>query len=243
MNRSQRHPALHYRFRMVAPALTALLLAACSSDGDYFPQRDGYIDAPQRNAVEVVERDHRIDLSPGQSSLTSVQIDSLNAFLASHGRDYGDHIEIYTTLASGLGQGRTRNAMIVDELRSAFIRGGYLSTRIHLINQADSSDSLRVAIQRYSVVLPDCSIEAEKAESGWTNEPVAMRPLGCANERNLGLMVADPRDLAGHRNLGHASGVRESEAIIRYNTDSVKDLLLTGTGSGAAGEGQGGGGD
>ncbi len=231
MNRSQRHPAPLYRTRLAVPALTALLLAACSTNGDYFPQRDGYIATPERNTVEVASSDYRIDLSPGQTSLTSVQIDGLNTFLAAQGREYGDHIEIYTTLNSGLGQRKSRNAMIVDELRSAFIRGGYLSTRIHLMNEANSTDSLRVAIQRYTVTLPDCTYEAEKADEGWTNEPVGARPLGCANERNLGLMVADPRDLAGYRELGPTRGVRDSGAIIRYDTDKVKEIVKTGTGS------------
>ena len=51
-----------------------------------------------------------------------------------------------------------------------------------------------------------------------------MSNLGCANAVNLGLMVADPNDLAMGTPTAPADAAREAEAIVRYRTDKVKAL-------------------
>ena len=72
------------------------------------------------------------------------------------------------------------------------------------------------------VVLPGCP--------DWTRDPgydplnLPLSNLGCANAVNLGLMVADPGDLARTVPTSPADGTREAEAIARYRTDKVKQL-------------------
>ena len=72
---------------------------------------------------------------------------------------------------------------------------------------------------RATAIEPDCP--------GY-NEPVTSfdrfgRPnmaIGCANEINLGLMVADPNDLVRGRPLAPADAERSALAVQKYRTDS-----------------------
>lgn len=49
--------------------------------------------------------------------------------------------------------------------------------------------------------------------------------LGCATQSNLAMMVADPKDLIQARSLDGADGVAAVNAVERYQTDKVKDLI------------------
>ncbi|MFN3231538.1 MAG: CpaD family pilus assembly lipoprotein [Alphaproteobacteria bacterium] len=223
------HSYFGFRTKIASCLLLGALLAGCAGNDDgYFPPRDGYYDPPERTSVDVTQKDLRIDLAPGQADISGTQINELNRFLAASGKEYGDHIEIRTSLTRGLGENTSRTARIAGNLRSAFIRGGYLSSRVHLVDTPTSSDGLTVSIQRYQVVLPDCGIEAAKTREDWFNEPVGARPLGCSNERNLGLMIADPRDLVGNPVTGPATGIREAEAVGRYYRGEVKEPVSSG---------------
>lgn len=81
---------------------------------------------------------------------------------------------------------------------------------------------VEVRVDGHLVRLPGCP--------DWSRDPafdpwnLPLSNLGCANAINLGLMVANPADLAGGRELGPADGTREAEAVARYRTDKVKDL-------------------
>ncbi len=198
------------------------LLAACSTNNNYMPPRTGYIDIRARNTTTLTSLSYRLELGRGQTALTRAQIDGLNRFLAANGEADGDHIEIRTATLAGPG----RNAAIADALRDSFLAGGYVPSRVEIIEAPGYGDTVEVAIQRYAVVLPDCSHDIERNEGimEWSDEPVDIRKLGCSNEYNFGLMLADPRDLDGGRALGKAAGYREVGAVQRYRTDKVKEL-------------------
>ena len=73
-----------------------------------------------------------------------------------------------------------------------------------------------------SVALPGCPDWSRDPGYDPRNEPLSN--LGCANAFNLGLMVADPRDLSTGTPTAPADATREAEAVIRYRTDKVKQL-------------------
>lgn len=95
---------------------------------------------------------------------------------------------------------------------------------IHTMREADHMLGRRaeIVVTAYAVQLPACP--------NWSRDPAAdpgnlpLSNLGCANAVNLGLMVADPRDLVGDRPFGAADGTREADAIARYRADKVKKL-------------------
>lgn len=198
------------------------LLAACGTNNNYMPPRTGYIEVPPRTTTTLTSLNYRVELGRGQTALTRAQIDGLNRFLAANGETDGDHIEIRTAALAGPG----RNAAIADALRGSFLAGGYAPSRVEIVEAAGYGDVVEVVIQRYAIILPDCSqdIERDAGMMEWSDEPVNIRKLGCSNEYNFGLMLADPRDLDGGRALGNAAGYREVGAVQRYRTDKVKEL-------------------
>jgi pilus biogenesis lipoprotein CpaD len=219
-----RFPISRRSTRLVLIAgLSALALTACDrTTNTYFPPRHGYLEITPRNEVSLATSQHRLDLDRVQTRLNRTQIDRLNVFLAGLGEEEGDHIEIRTALTGG----PQRNAAIADDLRRSFVSGGYAPSRVRVIEVPQMRDTVEVVLLRYTVVLPDCSHEVSRLSGiqGWSDEPVGERALGCNNERNLGLMIADPRDLSGDRELAPSPGYRESDAVQRYRLDKIKEI-------------------
>jgi len=81
---------------------------------------------------------------------------------------------------------------------------------------------LEVLVSATSVALPGCPDWSGDPGYDPRNEPLSN--LGCANAFNLGLMVADPRDLSMGTPTAPADATREAEAVLRYRTDKVKQL-------------------
>ena len=93
-----------------------------------------------------------------------------------------------------------------------------------------SADQVALVVKRAVAIPPDCEVE---------QPGLAQRPdwkVGCAVNASLGLMVADPRDLARGRPLGPADGESASKAIENYRNpekeegqgESLKLELTTG---------------
>lgn len=220
--------------QIIGMAAGAMLLSACSTNNGYMPPRTGYLDPPPHVTANLQVMNFRVELGHGQSALTRPQIDGLNRFLAANGEADGDHILIRTSAMAGPG----RNAAIADNLRNSFLAGGYAPSRVEIIETPGYADVVEVSIQRYTVQFPDCSNEIRRdGIMKWSDEPVDMRKLGCSNEYNFGLMVADPRDLQGGRQLGDAAGYREVGAVQRYRTNQVKELESESTGGSSGGGG------
>lgn len=90
---------------------------------------------------------------------------------------------------------------------------------------------------------PDYTIKVVKTKNGsvavppacpdWssaTTNPFDNQPLpqfGCANARNLAIMVDRPEDLVHGRPLGDSSGVLAVGAIRRYNNNQTRGLIDT----------------
>jgi pilus assembly protein CpaD len=75
--------------------------------------------------------------------------------------------------------------------------------------------------------------------SSHTNLPASN--FGCATHRNLGLMVANPRDLLRGQEMGPTSGARAAKGVERYYRGDR--WIPTGSeGSSGAGGGSGGSG-
>lgn len=81
---------------------------------------------------------------------------------------------------------------------------------------------VELVIERYLVTLPACPDWSRESGTDFSNQPHSN--LGCATQTNLGLMVAEPRDLVRGRTLGPADGVHQAEGIVRYRQGKVVEL-------------------
>ena len=67
-----------------------------------------------------------------------------------------------------------------------------------------------------------------------------MPNYGCADTANLGMMIADPRDLIQGKDVGLYDGTRHALSVEMYRKDEVKELITENTsnlGSSAGGGG------
>jgi hypothetical protein len=74
---------------------------------------------------------------------------------------------------------------------------------------------------------PTCPSYATAVKDPYDNQP--MPQFGCANARDLALMIEKPEDLVGGRSMGDASGVTTVGAVRRYYNNQTRGLLWTGT--------------
>jgi pilus assembly protein CpaD len=77
-----------------------------------------------------------------------------------------------------------------------------------------------VAVQRTLVTLPPCPNWSKRPYSDFDNQPSSN--FGCATETDLGMMVANPTDLASGLPLGSTAGQPTAAAVNRYLNDKVE---------------------
>jgi pilus assembly protein CpaD len=75
----------------------------------------------------------------------------------------------------------------------------------------------------YVAVPPNCADWKDENANLFDNQP--MPQFGCANARNLAIMVDNPNDLMQGRNLDPARGVVISGAILRYDSSQTRGLI------------------
>ncbi|MGI9510341.1 MAG: CpaD family pilus assembly lipoprotein [Geminicoccaceae bacterium] len=81
---------------------------------------------------------------------------------------------------------------------------------------------VEIVLERYLVTPPACPDWSRRTGVDYANQPHTN--FGCATETNLGLMIADPRDLVKGRTLAPADGVHQAEGIVRYREGQQPEL-------------------
>lgn len=81
---------------------------------------------------------------------------------------------------------------------------------------------VELVLERHLVTLPACPDWSRQSGTDFSNQPHSN--FGCATQTNLGLMVAEPKDLVRGRTLAPADGVHQAEGVVRYRTGKVVEL-------------------
>jgi pilus assembly protein CpaD len=153
--------------------------------------------------------------APGSDQLGRNEDDKFAAFLARAGVRPGDRLYLVPAASDRLAAAR------IDRLARELDRRGLGAETLPAASGV-AADHLLVLADRYVVTLPACP--------NWTKDPIVQhdnRPasnFGCATATNLGLMIADPRDLEVGRTLGPADAEPTIDAVARYRTGKVKPL-------------------
>ena len=208
------------------------LLAGCAA-----PEPPPAPALPQPGLV-AVEHAHAVRFATDSAALSRPQAEALKRFLTEVPPDRRvgvrviGHADRRAGDAYNLDLSRRRAATVAGVVREAGVEQVEVSIVPlgETLARAPVSDpagmardrEVEVVIAGTEVVLPGCP--------NWTRDPgydplnLPLSNLGCANAVNLGLMVADPTDLAQGHPLADADGTREAEAVVRYRTDKVKQL-------------------
>ena len=192
-------------------ALMAGALQACDPPGEW-----SAAEAPRQLRVDFQRLTHTAGFAPSATRLAPKEQESLNAFLQAAQVTTDDPIYLETVAGDRLGASR------VSALARDLTRQGYSVATLPAAPDAVQANALLVIVERYVVTPPDCPNWTKSQSDDHENAPTSN--FGCSNLTNLGLMVADPRDLVIARHLGPAEAAQASLAIQRYRTGQTSAL-------------------
>jgi len=239
-----RAPAWRARHRLAWASLIVLGLAACAGGPGPNPAL-GWSEAgsPKELEVERAEHRHAVHFATDSAAIGAAERDRLLAFLAAVEPKRGDrvrlegHADERASDLYNLELASRRVESVADFLRSAGprgleIRGAAYGEKAPAAPGGAPEDwranrRVEVVVERHVVVLPPCPDWSRRSGVDFANQPHTN--LGCAVRSNLGLMIAEPRDLERGRRLAPADGTREADAITRYREGEVTPLIEEGT--------------
>ena len=203
--------------------LAALAAPACTPTESYWSEAQA---VSRQSRVEPVRLLHDVRFAAG-AQLSPTEGARLEDFLDRHDVGYGDRVYVLTETRGGSEQ-RTSN--VVNYMAAQGIKA------VPLASPEAEPGLVRVVVNRYVVVPPNCPDWSKPATSDYGNTP--MSNLGCATTANLGAMIADPGELIRGRTPGPADAEGSSGSIQRYRAGKIKPLQTLTTDGGAAGGGQ-----
>ncbi len=165
----------------------------------------------KRNEVHLARMIHEIRYEASGDVLDPIETAALNAFIERNQIGFGDQVAIDTGSFDPTG---ARQSAIEEHLRLMGIRTALHAPVTHV---APSAASAVLIVDRYVVTSPDCQNWTQDSRANQAN--AESETFGCANITNLGLMVANPRDLIEGRSEGRS---REDRAVSASEAKSNK---------------------
>ncbi len=190
--------------RTIALIAILIALAGCNATADRTPA-----EFVKTNKVEFLRFEHDVVYRNGMPNPSMIEAERLAVFLQEIQVGSSD-----TILVAG-GTPAQRKA-----LRLRFAQRRLVA---HETGVNGAPGRVRVAVERYIVTPPRCPDWSKPVGEDARNTPQAN--FGCANTANLGMMVANPRDLIRGRSPGSADGAAVSAAIKRYRDGEIRPLL------------------
>jgi pilus assembly protein CpaD len=168
-------------------------------------------EAPKRLQVDSSTTQLVVRFAPGTGRLAPVDAARLRQLVANGGISPSDRVTVAAGGSSWLADQRVaavssllvHYGIAVDAQRSAAV----------------PPDRAIVQIGRSLVTLPPCPNWSKRSQPGNDNQPSSN--FGCATETNLGMMVANPSDLASGMPGGPSEGQPAAAAVNRYLNDKV----------------------
>ena len=140
---------------------------------------------------------------------------------------YGDDVFLMAPIPDGVGPD---DASKITKRRSESVEQILAKNDIETkgllrsVGESKSSDdNITVVVRRHVVTLPACPDWTGSAADNATNQPASN--WSCATATNLGMMVADPGDLARGQQPGYADGELVAGSIERYRKGETAPLM------------------
>lgn len=184
----------------------AMLVGACAPVTSYTDA-----EAPKRLKLDTSTTQLDLHFVPGAAQLAAVDAARLQRAAATGEIGPSDRVVVATA-------GPPRLA----EAREAAVSSLLLHYGIVPVPGAQDVPPNRavVLVERTLVTLPPCPNWSKRPYSDFDNQPSSN--FGCETETNLGMMVANPSDLAGGLALGPTAGQPAAAAVNRYLNDKVE---------------------
>jgi len=204
-----------------------LLTTGCASNMANFSG----VEQQNRNQVEMVRIPYNIHFETDAATMSNDEVAKLNYFLRTANVSYGDEFSMDFPLD------RSGNLTDLDQKRLAYVSnmlkdsGLYMSTNDTPYGMEPNSDSGRLLVSKYVVTPPECGNWSQKSHPNYEN--ASLNNIGCASQANLGLMIANPRDLIIGAEGAAPNAERTAAAVERYQnrTITVAPVTIAGTGN------------
>ncbi len=216
---------LHHRSARIGWAFAfALSLGACSADTTSWSPAA----SPKANKVELVHLTFDVPFAGSEHDLDGEGKAGLEAFLARNEVGYGDRVYVIAAARQTHAVAARRAEGIARVLALHGLAPSVLA-HAEWAGRPPRADAVRVLVQRFVVRAPGCPDFRKPASGDYGNTESSN--FGCATAVNLGLMVADPRDLVQGRDDGPADGERAAASIRRYREGKETPIDTSGTGA------------
>jgi len=219
--RSDHRPRRALALKVMVASAMALALAGCKTTED--PTRVAgwtLVDSSQRHPILVSQEPttHLIRVRNGGNGLTSSQRGQLVNFINHYRATDAGNSRLIVSVPSGAAN-EVAAMHAVGEVRALLNDHGFdqASISVEAYNAEGAGDPpIRVAYMRYIAEPPQCG----DWSTNLANDPINLPypNLGCAQQRNLAVMVANPADLLGPRSETPRSGERRDQVWGKYVT-------------------------
>jgi pilus assembly protein CpaD len=194
------------------PVVLATGLTGCLN---YTHSGDHYVPEAhtERYPIKVTRAMARLDVDvDGAKRLTGDD----RARVAQFARDYGTRSGGPMIVARPEGgpnhvAAATKVASIQHELREAGVPPGAISYRVYQAGASDRAAPVILTYETFEAISPECGNWQQNTANTYTNRPYPN--FGCASQRNLAAMVANPRDLVEPRAMTPADAGRRGVVL------------------------------
>jgi pilus assembly protein CpaD len=184
----------------------ALFVGGCAPATSYTDA-----EASKRLKLDSATTQLNLHFAPGTASLSPADAAHLREMAATGRIGASDRVTIATAGAPRLAEER------IDAVSRLLLNYGIVTVAGSAnlsVNQAV------VEATRTLVTLPPCPNWSKVSSYDYGNQPSSN--FGCATETNLGMMVANPTDLASGLPMGPSAGQPAAAAVNRYLNDKVE---------------------
>ncbi|MGD9866440.1 MAG: CpaD family pilus assembly protein [Hyphomicrobiales bacterium] len=200
---------------VVLAALLAMSVSACKTAGGKEPKEYRFSDPTARHRITVAESKQVLDVAVprGSSGLTRSQSFDVHRFAQAYKKEGEGVIAVQ---APNGGPNELEAVRAVDDVRRILAREGLDRGQVTVstyYGDGVNNPPLRITYARLKAHGPECG-EWENLARDPQN--VNYRNFGCATQRNLAAMIADPRDLLGPRGETPRSSERRDVAWDKY---------------------------
>ena len=219
MRQFRKSPARSLGTKLLAASAVALTMAGCKTIED--PTRVAgwtLIDSSQRHPILVSQEPttQLIRIGRGSNGMSSAQRAQLANFADHYRATDSGNSRLVVSVPSGAAN-EVSAMQAVGEIRSMLTDQGFAEASISV--EAYSAEGaadppIRVSYLRYVAEPPQCGDWSTNLADEPMNLPYPN--LGCAQQRNLGVMIANPADLLGPRSETARSGERRDRVWGKY---------------------------
>jgi pilus assembly protein CpaD len=206
--------------KALAICLTAISLGGCASSDETRPQvaATTILEPTQRHPILVSQQPSTLALRVprGSSGLTPHQKSQLVEFFGKYRATDAGNSKIVVSVPSG-APNEVAAMRAVADMRDVMIDSGFTESTMSVEpyhNERDPQPPVRVQYLKYIAEGPECGTWPNNLAESPTN--LSYHNFGCAQQKNLASMVANPADLLGPRTMTAANSDRRGVVFEKY---------------------------